>query len=205
MRYTTLLMTDRGVRLRALHLERLAPEGEAVRRAFEAFEASACPGVYGLRAQDGTLVVTPRPPTMLEDGIAVRFVVSPVAHLRGAFPKPPSPGPYDAVRMAGVATLLTDPAGTEIWESCRAAVMGWDDGWVAPPADRPRVRSLALQAACAALPVREAPLAVASAVPLVLLNAVAGAVVPRVPGRDPVPREALAALRAALDPGPGVP
>ena len=199
MRYTTLLVTGGGIRLRALHRARLAPEGAAVLRAFDAFAAAAAPGVYGLTARDGVLQVAPRPPTTLADGIPTRFAVSPVADRNGPFPKPPSPCPYDAVRLPGVATLLTDPAGTEVWESCRAAVLAWDDGWVAPPGDRPRVLSVAVQAVRDGLPVRQAPLAVASRAPLVLLNAVAGAVVPDVPGRVLPPAEALAALRAALD------
>lgn len=199
MRYTTLLMTARGVRLRTLHRARLAPEGDWVAAAFDAFEASAAPGVYGLTARDGTLQVTPRPPSTLVNGLPVRFAASPVADLHGAFPKPPSPCAYDAVRLPGVATLLTDPAGVEIWESCRAAVLAWDEGWVAPPDDRPRVRSVALAAVREVLSVREAPLPAASSSPLVLLNAVAGAVVPSVPGRRAPPAGALAALRDALD------
>jgi hypothetical protein len=207
MRYTTLLKTGRGIRLRDLHLARLVPEGDWVRAAFEAFEAAAAPGAWGLRAVDGRLEILPRAGSALADGMPTRLAVSPVAHLRGPLEKPPSPCPWDAVRVPGVATLLTDPAGAEIYESCRAAVLAWDGAaWVAPPADRPRVRSLALEAVRAVLPVREAPLPVASSGPLVLLNAVAGVVLPAIPGRGAPPQEALAALRAALEDGaPAIP
>ena len=188
MRYTTLLVTDRGVRLADLHLRRLEPEGPEVADAFRAFAASAPPGVHALLADHGVLQVRPRPPSMLFDGMPVRFATSPLAGTPGPIDKPAPPSPFDAVRLPGVATLLTDAAGREILEACCAAVVAWQDGWVAPLADRPVVRSVALAAMREAMPVRLAPLPTDSRAPLLLLNAVVGACVPCVPGRAAPPQ-----------------
>ncbi|HOU53604.1 MAG TPA: hypothetical protein PLQ97_06715 [Myxococcota bacterium] len=202
MRYTTVLVTSRGPFLLEGHRRRIAPEGPEALAALDAFLRDAAPGVYGVRLEGRCLVAVRREGTALRDGIPTRLASSPVAGLSGPLPKPPSPGPYDAVRLPGVVTLLTDPAGTEVWEACRAAVVSWDGrGWVVPPRDRPAVDSVALAALRDLLPLREAPIPVASRDPLVLINAVAGVVVPAVPGRDSLPGEALREIRAALDPG----
>ena len=100
------------------------------------------------------------------------------------------------MRASGVATLLTDAAGGEILEACRAAVVAWDGCLYAPPADRPVVRSVALQALSSALPVLQRPIAVRDDVPLLLVNAVVGVCVPAIAGRRSCPPDVLAAIRA---------
>jgi hypothetical protein len=128
----------------------------------------------------------------------VRRLVSPFAARRGAFPKPGPPNAYDAVRLPGVATLLTSSDGSEIFESCVAAVLGWDGArFVCVPEDRPRVASVAEAAVRAALPWVRAPLRVAERLPLVLLNAVAGPCSVRT-GRPPVPADVMQLLKRLL-------
>jgi hypothetical protein len=169
--FTTLRVAEAGVVLFAAHRARLGAEAAP---AFEAFAAGAAPGVYGVLAgPGGRLEVTPRAGSRLFDGIPVRRVPSPLAPGLGARPKAPPPGPYDAVRTPGLATLLTDPADAELWESCTASVLAWDGaGLVAVPADRTRVDSTAEGEVLRQLAVRRAPVPVAAGWPLLLLNAV---------------------------------
>ena len=115
------------------------------------------------------------------------FLPSPAACAAHPLHKSPPPNGYSAVRLPGVATLLTSEDGGEIYKSCAAAVVAWDGELLAPPPDRPRLWSTAMEAVARLLPVRSAPLRVDSAQPLALLNAVAGVVLPEVPGREPFP------------------
>lgn len=200
MRYTLLRVTEEGVVLREQHRRRLAAFEGATRETFDRFCASAAPGVFALRLEDdGRLLVEARSGSRLFDGMPARLAVSPFASGRGAFAKPASPCAYDEVRLAGVSTLLTSADGREILESCSAAVLGWEgQGWICVPADRPRVWSTAEAAIRARVAVREAPLLVRDALPIVLVNAVKG--VCRVAlARSAVPEEAIAALDAALE------
>jgi len=196
MRFTTLRVTPAGIVLRELHRRRLDAAAGPRRAAFQRFAAAAEPGVYALwLAGDGAARWTRRERSLLADGMAVRYRVSPVAGERGRLPKPPSPGPYDAVRAAGFATLLTDPAGSEVYEGDTAAVLGWDGArWLHPPDDRPRVWSTAEVAVREHLPARAAPLPVAGDGPLVLVNAVKGPCTLDLPHRPPVPPDALAQI-----------
>jgi hypothetical protein len=168
--YTTLRVTEAGVVLFDAHRARLGPDAFLE---FDAFAAGATPGVYVLQRVDGRLQVTPRPGSRLFEGIPLRRQPSPLAPGLGPQAKAGAPGPYDAVRVAGVATLLTDPSGDEVWESCTAAVLAWDgQGLVAVPEDRTRVASTAEQELVRCLPVRRAPVRPEAGWPLVLVNAV---------------------------------
>jgi hypothetical protein len=197
--YTTLRVDAAGVVLYEGHAARLAPAGSGARAAFRRFAATAAPGVYAVRAAADGLLVETLAGSRLADGQPVRFRVSPFAGRPGAFAKPGPPSPYDAVRLPGVATLLTSADGGEIYEGCVAAVLGWDGArLVRVPEDRPRVASLAESAVCSALPWTRAPLPVADALPLVLLNAVAGPCTVET-GRPAVPAEVVARMLRVLE------
>lgn len=176
MSYTLLRVDAQGVALWEYHLRRLAldPAGPA-RAALAAFARAAAPGVYALSVDGGgALHVEPRAGSRLRDGMPTRFAPSPVSGGRGARPKPPPGGPYDGVRLPGVATLLTSPDGRELYEACAAALVAWDGvDLVCVPPDRPRVWSTAEQAIREHLAPRVAPLA-PGGLPLLLVNAVKG-------------------------------
>ena len=128
----------------------------------------------------------------------VRLAVSPFAAQQGAFRKPGPPSAYDGVRLPGVATLLTSADGSEIHESCVAAVLGWDGThFVGVPEDLPRVASVAEAAVRATLPFVRSPLRTDDRRPLVLLNAVAGPCTVGT-GRPPVPADAVALLTQVM-------
>jgi hypothetical protein len=103
---------------------------------------------------------------------------------------------YDAVRRPGVVSLLTDLEGIEVLEACVAAVIAWDGRHVVcVPADRPRVWSTAEAAIREHLSAREAPIRVADAWPLLLVNAVKGTCTLGEPAREPFP----VAIRAQIE------
>jgi hypothetical protein len=201
MTYTALRVVEAGVVLYEHHEHRLAPAGVAVLDAYREFARTAAPGVYSLHVVEGALRITPRGESRLTDGMPVRYAVSPIAQLRGPLPKVVSPNGYDAVRVPGVATLLTSADGAEIYESCVAAVVAWNGRrLVLPPNDRPRVASVAEAALGAAADVIEAPLMTVSRWPLALVNAVKGLCLPMIEGRDPfptLPRETITQLFVA--------
>jgi hypothetical protein len=207
MRYTTLRVTEAGVVLYDGHVERLRPEGTEALAAFARFARAARPGVYAITADGPRLRIEPRGTSTLAADMPVRFAVSPFAAQHGEFPKPGPPSPYDAVRSPGVATLLTSSDGGEIYESCVAAVVGWDGrAFVCAPEDRPRVASVAEAALRAGAPCRRAPLGAADPLPIVLLNAVAGPCTVAT-GRPPLPPLAVEFLRQVVEgsarrPGP---
>jgi len=199
MSYTTLRITDAGVVLHSGHRERLAPAGHAALTAFDRFAASAAPGIYSLRAEGDRLAITALAASRLIDGMPTRARVSPLTHLRGAQPKPASPCSYDTVRQEGVATLLTSSDGSEIYEACVAAVIGWDGArLVCVPSDRPRVASVTEAALRLGLPFVEAPLLVADTLPLALINAVKGVCEVELPNRAALPQDVLATMRSLL-------
>lgn len=176
MSYTVLRVTADGVPFRAHHARRIAAGGEDARAAFEAFCAVAAPGIYALRFEGGALSAEPRTHSRLWAGIPVGYAVSPFTNRVGRFAKPPPPSPYAKVRTEGIATLLTDREGEEIFEACSAAVIAWTgERWVMPPPDRPRVASVAEAALEEAGLLTPAPIRVALRQPLLLLNAVIGA------------------------------
>lgn len=188
--YTTLRVTEAGVLLYAAHRARLGAEAHD---AFDHFAATAAPGIYSLSASAGQLDVTPRAASRLSDGIVTRRRPSPLAPGQGPRPKQGSPSPYDEIRVAGVATLLTDAEGVELYESCSAAVLAWDGKTlVAAPDDRSRVASTAEAAILARVPFRRAPLLLEAGWPIVLVNAV---ILTCVPEGSTFPR----AVRAQLD------
>lgn len=198
MRYTTLRVTDAGVVLHDFHVERLAPEGPEVLAGFQRFARAATPGVYSVAAADGELRIERLAGSRLVVGMPIRRLVSPFVAHRGAFPKPGPPSAYDAVRLPGVATLLTSSDGSELFESCVAAVLGWDGArLIRVPEDRPRVASVAEAAVCAALPWVRAPLRTDDRLPLVLLNAVVGPCTVGT-GRPPVPPDVVVLLAQVL-------
>lgn len=144
MSYSTLRVTAAGVVLFDEHARRL---GDA--EALSAFARTAAPGVYRVQGEPGALHFTLREESRLRDGMPLRRLPTPLPPGTGPIDKPPPPGPYDAVRAPGVATLLTAPDGSELYESCAAAVLAWDGArLLVPPDDRPRVRSTAEAALC---------------------------------------------------------
>ncbi|MBI4081599.1 MAG: hypothetical protein HY423_03205 [Candidatus Lambdaproteobacteria bacterium] len=192
MRYTTLRVTERGVALRSLHRRRLGAGDGWRREVFEAFLRNAAPGTYAVWLDAQGLGWRPREGSLLNEGTPVRLLVSPCADRHERFPKPRPPSAYDAVRAPGVATLLTSADGGEMLESCVAAVLGWDGArFLHPPDDRPRVWSIAETAVRENLPVRAVPLLVAAELSLVLINAVKGPCQVALPGRPPMPQDAL--------------
>jgi hypothetical protein len=198
LRYTTLRVTGAGVVLHDFHVERLAPEGPAGLAAFARFVRGATPGVYGVALAGDELRAERRAGSSLVEGMPVRLAVSPFTAQRGAFPKPGPPSAYDDVRLAGVATLLTSADGGEIYESCVAAVLGWDGThFVGVPEDRPRVASVAEAAVRETLPFVRSPLRTADRLPLILLNAVAGPCAVST-GRPPVPADAVMLLTQVM-------
>jgi hypothetical protein len=198
LRYTTLRVTGAGVVLHDFHVKRLAPEGPAGLAAFACFAREATPGVYGVAVAGGELRAEGRTGSSLAEGMPVRLVVSPFAAQRGAFPKPGPPSAYDGVRLPGLATLLTSADGGEIYESCVAAVLGWDGArFVGVPEDRPRVASVTEAAVLAMLPFVRSPLYTDDRLPLVLLNAVAGPCTVDT-GRPPAPAGAVMLLTQVM-------
>lgn len=177
MSYTVLRKDAAGVWFRAHHLERLRAAGPAAVAGFERFCESAEEGIYAVRAEpDGTLRTERRAASRLREGMPVRYAVSPFADRQGPFPKPAPPNAYAAVRREGVVTLLTDPRGSELYEACSAGVVAWTGaGWIVPPREAPRVDSVAERALWASGRVKAAPIGVGSGMPLVLINAVVGA------------------------------
>lgn len=191
-RYTLLLTTEDGVVLYDYHRRRLNPAGEVeADRSFARFAREARPGVYAVWVgAGGALRLESRGGSRLREGMPARLLVSPLAGTAGQVAKPAPPSPYDAVRTEGVATLLTTPDGTEIYEASVAAVLGWDGRRiVCVPAGRPRVWSTAEQAVREHLAVVEAPVLTASAAPLLLVNAVKGTCAVDVPGREAFPAD----------------
>lgn len=195
MSYTALKVTETGVVLFDAHRRRL---GVAYEAAFDAFAATAEPGIYGLRGVDGRLESTRRDRSRLFEGIPVRFLPSPIADRRGPQVKTPSPSPWDAVRQDGVATLLTSPDGAELYESCTASVLAWDGATlIAPPDDAPRIASVTEAFLLARHPHRRATIRRDAGWALVLVNAVAGVCVTALDA-PPFPTEVLSALRDTL-------
>ncbi|HPC83551.1 MAG TPA: chorismate-binding protein [Thermoanaerobaculaceae bacterium] len=200
-RYTLLRVTRRGVVLLDFHLRRLGADVPGPgREALLAFLASARPGVWAVWLEGGAVRAKQRPGSRLADGMPVCVLPSPLSPGAGLIRKPPSPGPYDAVRTHGVVTLLTSPDRCEIWEACSAAVLGWDGAHlVVPPPDRPRVWSAAEAAVREHFPVVEAPLPLASSMPLLLVNAVKGTCAPELPGRAFFPADARDRVERLLE------
>jgi hypothetical protein len=178
MPYTFLSMIDRGVVLCDYHLRRLELEpGSGSFDDFARFACEARPGAWALWVDDpGGLRVERRPGTRLRDGIPVRRLPSPLDPGAGLIPKPGLPAePYARLRQDGVATLLTSADGSEIYEACSAAVLGWDGAsLVVPPLDRPRVWSTTEHAIRDHTRVVEAPIP-SQGMPILLANAVKGA------------------------------
>lgn len=195
-RVTVLRLDEsRSIPLRKRHHARLGPDGAAALEGF--LEHVETPGLFRV-TWNGRLSMTRLSASRLTEGIAVRFERSPFSTLDGAFPKPASPSAYDSLRLPALATLLTDSTGSEMYESCSAAIVAWNGKQlVLPPQDRPRVDSLAEQAVAASEPCLRAPIEAASSWPVLLINAAASCE-PQWNGRDPFPRDVRARLAALL-------
>jgi hypothetical protein len=171
LRTTAVRVTELGVVLCDAHRARLGP---SLATAFDAFAAQATAGVYSLVAHGERLEIIKRPGSRLFDGIGTRLAVSPLAAtgLCGPQPKVTNPSPYEALRVPNLATLLTNSAGTELWESCVAGLFAFDGhGLVAVPEQTPRVDSVAVKRVLDTLPHRRGVIAPAAGWPLVLVNA----------------------------------
>ncbi len=175
MPYTLLRVTEGGVVLCDYHVRRLELEGNSVARdAFLRFARDAAPGVWAVWSDARSIRAELRAGSRLRDGMPARFASSPVLDRAGQLAKTCAPNAYDAVRLDGVATLLTSAGGLEVVEACCAAVIGWNgDHIVCPPRDRPRVWSAAEAAVRDHLPTREAAIP-ATCDALLLVNAVKG-------------------------------
>lgn len=195
--YTVARITpEQGLPLFSQHVCRL---GDDARAALRHFASHAEPGVYRLWWDGAQLETLKLPGTALREGMPTRVAVSPFAGQRGRFTKPAPPSAYDSVRLDGVATLLTDASGVELYESCRASLLAWDgSSLVLPPEDVPCVRSVAEAEVIASFEVKRAPLKVAAHWPLLLLNAVEGTCGITVAGRAAFPADVRAKLDAVL-------
>lgn len=172
LRTTTVRVNERGVVLFRAHRERLGPQ---LAPAFDAFAANATPGVYSLLVHGELLEVIARPGSRLFEGIATRVLVSPLANtgLVGPQPKEANPSVYESVRVPNLATLLTNSAGTEVWESCVAGLLAFDGAsLVAVPEATPRVDSVAVKRVLETVAHRRGPIAPEAGWPLLLVNAV---------------------------------
>ena len=178
------------------HVRRL---GEDSRAALREFTSLAAPGVYRVSWSGQRLTTQARSASRLLEDMPTRLVVSGFSHQRGRFPKPAPPSPYDAVRLEGVSSLLTDASDEELFESCSAALVAWDGhSLVLPPLEAPAVASLAEAQVASHLRHRRARVLVRAHWPLLLINAVAGTCAVNVPNRPPFPREVRAQLDAVL-------
>jgi hypothetical protein len=181
------------------HLDRLGIRGTSVEAQFRGFASEGVPGTYALRIRDGRLEVERRAGSQLRDGMPVRYLKSPLAQPQR---KRPAPSAYDAVRAEGIATLLTSENGRELYESCRGAVLIWDGArLVAVPEERPRTLSVTEQELDAQGLLARRPILADGTEPLLLINAVKGVCVPKVPGRAHVPSEVVVAVTEALHRG----
>lgn len=198
MSFTTVRVTGAGVVLFAGHAARLGPDA-SVQRQYAAFARTALPGVYALTVRGDRLEVEPRPGSRLVDGLPTRCLPSPLPPGQGPIAKPRPPSAYGAVRAPGIATLLTDAAGEELFESCAASLLAWDGrGLVLVPEDRPRVASLAEAFLAAHFQPSRRPLLRGGAEALLLVNAVRCAE-PARGSRPAFPAELRAAVERALE------
>lgn len=190
MTYTRLRISEKGIVLCDYHLRRLGLPREQLDAFVEVARKSA-PSAWSVWWQDNRLNWLRSDGSQLHDGIPVRYATSPVADQSGAQPKPRTPCVYDAVRLKDVATLLTSTDGQEVYEACRAAVVGWDGNkLVCTPNDRPRVWSTTETAIREHLSVTEAPIPAHSTMPILLVNAVKGPCTVSDPHRQAFPRQA---------------
>jgi hypothetical protein len=94
--------------------------------------------------------------------------------------KTASPSAWSNVRIPNIATLLSSRDGAEIFESCSASLLCFDgDLLISAPETRPRIRSTAEYAIRNELPSVERPIFTSDMLPMVLVNAVAGVVIPQ--------------------------
>jgi hypothetical protein len=196
MRGTSFIVNETGVVLYDYHLWRFKSEAPEVRQAFQKFCLQALPGIYRATVKENQIEIVSRSPSLLFDGMPVRYRVSPFwGKSTGWFPKPSSPCPYDEMRVSGVATFLTCSEGKEIWESCSASLVGWEkDCYILAPEKLPRVASVSEQAIRDNLLWREAIMGVEETIPLALINAVKGICVPHSARRGSFPAKAKAKI-----------
>lgn len=170
--YTVLRVTEQfTIPLLHRHAKRLGDGALSALQHFSSFVVE--PGVYRVTWDGRQLSTLKLPGSRLVEGMATRVMASPFAAQTGRFPKPGSPSSYDAVRLDGVSTLLTDASGVEVLETCSASVVAWNGSeLVLPPEDRPAVASLAEAAIAAHEAVERAPIRLAESWPLLLVNAV---------------------------------
>lgn len=196
MIWTALRVVPAGVVFFDDHLRRLGPAGPAVAERFRAFARDASPGAFVLRAVGDDLEVESFTSSMRDDA-PVRTCVSPFADRTGAFPKPARPSPYHSLRVPGTVTLLTSADGRELFETCTAALLGWDGArLVLVPRDRPRVDATSERFLARAFDCVRRPISSDGDEPLVAINAVKGTCT-LATGRAPFPVEVLTAIEKA--------
>jgi hypothetical protein len=141
---------------------------------------AATPGVWAVELSADGVVLEPRPPSRLFDGISLRACASPLAAGLGPIPKPhPLQSPYTELRRPGVVALLYGD-DRELWESCSSSVLGFDgEQLFAVPNSYSRVWSTAEWELVEALGLARRPI-VPEQHALLLVNAL-GCVVPTQP------------------------
>lgn len=196
--YTVLRVAAGRCSMFEQHVQRL---GEQSRQHLLDFARVTATGAYRAWWNGHDLRTEQRADSSLCDGLPAHFCVSPVAMVKGRFPKPAPPCVYDAVRAQDGVTLLTDAAGVEVYESSVAAVVAWDgEVLVLPPLDAPAVASVAEAAVAEAWRHRRAPIPVANAWPLLLINAL-GSCAPLIAGRGTFPPSIRRQINALLEAG----
>ena len=189
MSFTTLRVIDKGVLLYKQHEERFRNDGEQALQAYRKFAASAAPGIYNLWYHNQALIIKKREKSRLFDNMPVRYCVSPIANLNRRIEKPAMPEVYGSVIKPGVATLLTSADGTEIFESCSAAVITWSGKNIIMAANnKPAVKSTMEELIKGHGYIIYEPILVNSDYPILLLNAIKCTCTVSIPGRYPFPQ-----------------
>ena len=175
MTFTTLKKGPQGVPFLAAHLERLLGDRARDSNIVHDFKAQLGlqpDGIISVQCDAHSYVFSHRSRSRYFDGIPLRYLPTPLS-TSGPVAKCASPSEYDAVRQAGIATILTDPSGQELFEACSSALLGWTGaGLVMTPDDRPRVQSIAEKYLKIAMNIHRVALRKDAGLALLLVNAV---------------------------------
>ncbi|MBN1962328.1 MAG: hypothetical protein JW841_15450 [Deltaproteobacteria bacterium] len=195
MPYTSLRLTERGIVLKDFHMRRLQAAGPNADAALEQLAKDKKPGCYSVWAEDKVWRIEPRGESRLYDGMPIRYLPSPLLGKVGPCAKTASPNPYDAVRTLGIATLLTSANGEEIFESCSAAVIGWDGNqFICVPENNPHVWSTSEAAIRKYMPFISAPIKISDTFPVILVNAIKGVCTITTTDRQDMPQKVIKQL-----------
>ncbi len=198
MSFTTLKINDNGVLLYSQHEQRFRIAGNDALKAYRQFAAEAAQGVYNLVWDGKNVLVKVRDESTLFDGMPVRYMISPIAHLKNRIDKPMPPSIYSSFVELAISTLLTSSDGKEIYESCRASVIAWNGkNIIRVPDNRPAVKST-MEMFLKEMPnVIEEPILKDSDYPIALVNAVKCTCTISVEGRKEFPAKQLEKIKEA--------